>query len=122
MRNRAYYACASYWHGRACMNKINESRTLVETVMLDGIREDLSDPAVIAEIERRVRTALKQWCRPKIDHGKRIVDLRHEIENHTDAIAAGQLRGSPTIAKRLVAAEAELLRLNESQTTQNSEQ
>jgi hypothetical protein len=39
--------------GRACANNINVSRSLlVETVALDGIREDLTRPEFIAEFER----------------------------------------------------------------------
>jgi hypothetical protein len=76
MRNRAYYACASHWHGRACTNSINVSRSLVEAVLLDGLRDDLESPAVIADVERRVPAALKALQRPQANHGKRIGSFR----------------------------------------------
>jgi hypothetical protein len=85
-------------------------------VLLDGIREDLTSPEVVAEIERQVRGALKQ--RRREDHGKRIAELQREVENLMDAIAAGQLRGSPALAKRLTAAETEFERLQVRQSIQ----
>jgi len=45
LRNRTCYACASWWNGAACANKINVPRTVVEKVMLDGIRQDLAEEA-----------------------------------------------------------------------------
>jgi site-specific DNA recombinase len=112
LRNRDYYCCASHWHGAACSNSVNVSRHLVQDVMLDGIREDLSDPVVIAEVERRLRDVVRQYQRrPKVDQGKRIAALTVEIGNLTDAIASGMLKSSPALALRLQAAEAELARL-----------
>ena len=67
-----------------------------------------------------MRAALKQR-RPEIDHGKRIAALQREIENLMDAIAAGQLRGSAALAKRLTAAEAELERLQARQSSTRRE-
>jgi len=53
--------------------------------------------------------SLKRQC-PE-DRRKRIAELQREIENLMDAIAAGQLRGSGALARRLTAAAAELERL-----------
>jgi hypothetical protein len=50
------------------------------------------------------------------DYSARIAKLRAEVENLADAIAAGALRGSPSIAARLAAAECELERLMVAQT------
>ena len=47
VRNREYYACASHWHGAACANTINVARSVVQDVMLDGIRKDVG--AFVAE-------------------------------------------------------------------------
>jgi len=44
VRNREYYACASHWHGAACANTINVARSVVQDVMLDGIRKDRARP------------------------------------------------------------------------------
>jgi hypothetical protein len=63
-----------------------------------------------------VRSVLKQQ-RPE-DHGKRIAELQREVENVMDAIAAGQLRGSPALANRLTTADAELERLQARQSIQ----
>ncbi len=110
MRNRAYYACGSYWHGRACSNAMNVSRALVERVLLAGLREDLRSETVIQEVERRVRAAVREQRRPP-SHGKRIAELEQEVGHLVEAVASGLLRRSPTLAARLDAAEAELARL-----------
>ena len=86
LRNREYYACASHWNGNACKNDIKVPRVLVQQILLAGIREDLADPAVIEEVERRVRAATRQQRQPKADHGKRIGQLTREVSNLTDAI------------------------------------
>jgi hypothetical protein len=64
--------------------------------MLDGIREDLSDPAVIDEFVRRFQAAMRRTRRPPTaDNGKLRTQVQKEIANLTDAIASGALRGSP---------------------------
>ena len=115
LRNRDYYACSSHWHGANCSNTLNVSRKLVQEIILAGIREDLSDPAVIQEVERAVRALVRQQTGRKPNHGKRIGELRGEIDNLTDAIASGMLKSSPALAQRLQAAEAELARLEAAQ-------
>ncbi|TLZ59058.1 MAG: hypothetical protein E6K20_16700, partial [Gammaproteobacteria bacterium] len=111
LRNREYYACASHWNGAACSNSINVPRALVQDILLAGIKEDLADPAVIEEVEHRVRAVTRQQRQPKADHGKRIAELKREIDNLADAVAAGMLKSSPALGERLQAAEAELARL-----------
>ena len=86
------------------------SQRPVAQILIARIREDLADPEVIAEVERRVRAAVRQQ-HPKADHGKRIAELRGEVANLTDAIAGGLLKSSPALAQRLQATEAELARL-----------
>jgi site-specific DNA recombinase len=114
LRNRESHSCASHWHGGACSNMINVSKSIVQDIMLDAIREDLSDPAVLDEFERRFRAAMRRTRQPpKADNGKRRTQVRKEIANLTDAIASGALRGSPALAERLQAAESELASLEE---------
>ncbi|MGH6741858.1 MAG: recombinase family protein, partial [Bradyrhizobium sp.] len=116
LRNRDYYACASHWNGAACSNGINVSRALVQDILLAGIKKDLRDEEVVAEIERRFRAALRQSNQPKADYGKRIAELGREIENLADAVASGLLKSSPALATRLQVAEKELARLQGTQT------
>lgn len=111
LRNRTCYACASWWNGAACSNSINVPRSLVQDVMLKGIREDLADPAMIEEFQRRVQAAVNKAMQPKADHGQRVKELEREINNLADAIGSGQLRTSPILAQRLQSAEAELARV-----------
>ena len=116
IRNRTCYACASWWNGAACTNEINVSRELLEGVMLSGIREDLTDPAIIVEFETRFRVAQRRQEKAEvIDQRPRIALLQNEIENLTQAIASGGLRGSQAIGLRLQGAEAELERLQAAQ-------
>ena len=77
-----------------------------------GIREDLADPALIDEFERRCAAATRRSQQPqRADSGKRLALLEKEIANLTDAIASGALRTSSALAQRLQAAEAEVARL-----------
>ena len=117
LRNRQSYCCASHWNGAACSNAINVPRRVVEEVLLRGIREDLTDPAVIAEFERRVHVAVRRQ-RAASDQGGRISALEAEVANLTDAIAGGMLRTSPALANRLAETERELARLLSSRRTQ----
>jgi hypothetical protein len=96
------------------VNSINVPRKLVQEILLADIKQDLTDPEVIAEVEKRVRVALRRR-QPKADHGKRIAELQMEVANLTDAIAVGLLRSSPALAKRLQASEMDLERLQAAQ-------
>jgi hypothetical protein len=67
------------------------------------IREDLSDPAVIDEFERRFQAAMRRSRQPqKADNGKRRTLVQKEIVNLTDAIASGALRSAcePSVLER----------------------
>lgn len=108
LQNREYYSCATHWNGGGCSNTIKLPRSVVQEVMLDGIREDLADPAVIDEVERRFRAALRRSEKP-VDNRKRIAQLEREIANVTNAIASGLL--STALAERLRSGEAELSRI-----------
>jgi ribosomal protein L29 len=119
LRNREYYACASHWHGGACANTINVAKSVVQDVMLDGIREDLADSAVVDEVERRVRAALRKSRQAPADNGMRIAQLEREAANIADAIARGLL--SDALAQRLREAEEELARLRAQVRAQRSE-
>jgi site-specific DNA recombinase len=116
LRNREYYACASWWNGAACANSLNVSRKLVEEVLLTGIREDLRDPAIIEEVKRRANVVARQAEKPRTDLRQKIGDLEKEVENLTDAIAGGLLRSSPALAQRLAKAEDELARMKAART------
>jgi hypothetical protein len=121
IRNRLAYACASHWNGgeHACTNRINVSHTVVQDTMLAGMREDLTDPAILDEVELQFNAALRRASAPT-DHGRRIAQLRGEIDNLVQAISTGGLKGSAAIAQRLQAAEAELLRLQGQQQTRRT--
>ena len=112
------YACSGHTNGgdALCGNNAMLRRQVAEAEVLAGIKRDLRSPEVIDEIVRRVRSALRAR-KPKVpDHSARIRQLRVEIENLADAIASGALRGSPTLAAKLSAAECELERLAAAQT------
>ena len=56
--------------GRACSNTLHVKREVVEDRLLAGIRESLSRPDVVAEIERQVRKELLQA----------VAEDKHDIE------------------------------------------
>jgi hypothetical protein len=83
-------------------------------IMLDGIREDLSDPAVIDEFVRRFQAAMRRTRRPPTaDNGKLRTQVQKEIANLTDAIASGALRGSPRSLSGCRRRKSELASLEE---------
>jgi site-specific DNA recombinase len=106
------YGCATRKEGgpHACSNGLTAKLPVVEARLLQRIKEDLFTDDVAAEIERRYARALARQPKP-VTNGKRIAELRAEIENLTDAIASGALRSSKALAARLAAAEGELERL-----------
>jgi site-specific DNA recombinase len=104
------YACASHVNGGACSNRLRVGRTFVENRLMASVKADLRDPAIVAEVELRLCRALGAR-KPKADPRPRIEELKREIDNLTDAIAAGLLKSSPALARRLAAAEAELEQL-----------
>lgn len=107
------YACASYINGgsSACTNSARFRRDAAERVILEGVRRELASPAVADEVLRRVRARLRELSRPRPASTARIAELERQIANLLDAVAAGGLRGSTSLAERLRAAEAELASL-----------
>lgn len=107
-----YYRCSSYVQGADCANRGSVRREALEAALFSHLRKDLGDPAIVEEVERRVRKAMAERTRlqPE-DGGARIEHVRREIGNLTDAIASGVLKSSPAMAQRLAAAETELARL-----------
>jgi site-specific DNA recombinase len=101
------YACAGYVNGRVCSNGVYVRKDRLEAALLHDIREGLSDPAIVAEIERRVRQALRS--RRPDDGSARIAKLEREVEHMVGAISQGLL--SPALRQRLQDAEGELERL-----------
>ena len=76
---------------------------------MPGIREDLSDPVVIDEFERRFQAAMRRARRPQMaDNGKRRMRVQQKIANLTDAIVSGALKSSPALAQRLEDSDDEL--------------
>jgi len=116
MSNKERYQCSSHMFGRACSNTLSVRRELVESRILDGLKSDLQDARIIAEVEARCRRAANAKPKPA-DHGKRLAELEREISNLTDAICAGLLKSSPALAQRLGAAETKLARLRAAKAT-----
>lgn len=110
MASRLHYACSSRINGGACSSTVRVNRAVVESGILTGTKRELLKPEIVAEARKRIVRALKQRKAKPIDR-RRIDQLRREVVNLTEAIAAGALRTSASIASRLQAAEAELTRL-----------
>jgi site-specific DNA recombinase len=106
--NKTAYACASHVGGRDCSNDAYVARSIVESGLLAGIREELSRPEVVAEARKRIVAALRARKKPSPPSADRIAKLEREVAALVDAIAQGSLRASPALAARLAATEAEL--------------
>ena len=109
--NGERYQCASHINGDACDNSLSVRRLLVESRILEGVKADLRDPAIISEIEDRLQRALNARPKAKANSAPRIAELKAEIGNLVSAIANGLLKASPALAMRLSTAESELARL-----------
>jgi site-specific DNA recombinase len=118
---RDAYACSSFVHGRACDNTVRVKRSVIEPLLLDGLKSMLMSPGVIEEARRRAVTAVQRAGRPDATAARRVAALRGEVANLTDAIASGALKASRAIGERLAAAEAELARLEAQQTDTSAE-
>ena len=66
--------------------------------------------STLADLEARLAINLKPTA-SKVEYGRRMADLREQVANLTDALAASALRSSTALADRLVHAETELTRL-----------
>lgn len=107
MTNAVSYACSGYVNGRTCDNHLRVRREVIEDRLLAGIRDELLSDSSVARFKARLRQRLKQ---PVTDPtAKRRQQLQGEVDRICDAIGAGLL--SPTLGKRLQAAEAELATL-----------
>jgi len=82
----------------------------VESRLLGPIKRDLFSDEMVAEVQRRYAKAMASR-RERPSNAGRIEQLKGEVANLVDAIAAGMLRSSPVLAQRLTAAETELARL-----------
>jgi site-specific DNA recombinase len=111
MLNRRQYGCASYINGRACANDRLVRRDLVEDRMLAHIRGALADDEMLDEVERRLRKVLAAGRKAKPDNRARMVDLRAQVENLVNAIAAGGMRTSAALGRKLAEVEDDLGRL-----------
>jgi hypothetical protein len=106
----AMFLHRTYGRGAAlCNRSARLKRTEVEAVLLSGIKKAMLDPAIINEIVKRYRAALRK---PQMSaahtEDARAAQLRTQIEHLADAIAQ---HGSPVLLQRLQAAEAELAEL-----------
>jgi site-specific DNA recombinase len=110
------YSCTGRTGGGValCKSSARLKRTVVEADLLSGIKKAMLDPAVINEIVKRYRAALRN-PRPSAAHidDTRAAQLRTQIEHLADAIAQ---HDSPVLVQRLQAAETELAQLEARRT------
>jgi site-specific DNA recombinase len=109
-----HYACTTYVNGGAggCSNSARLHREKAEEGILDGVRRQFLDPAVLDEAKRRARALIRaRTAKPVQSYAPRMKELQAQIENLADAVARGALRASPSIAAKLRETEDELARL-----------
>lgn len=111
MADARSYQCAGHLYGRGCENNIRVRRDVVEDRLLSSVKRDLLTPGVVEEVRRRLVKSINAPKKAAPSPVARVKALRAEIQNLTDAIAAGMLRASPALADRLARAEAELATL-----------
>lgn len=113
MGSATSYACSSYVNGgtAACSNTVRFRRDAAEEAIVEGIRRELATPEVMEKALGRVRARLRELSKPQPAAKARVEQLERKVANMIDAIAEGELRGSPGLAERLRVAEAELTAL-----------
>lgn len=107
MANAERCACAGHTNGRIRNVNLTVRREVMEDRVLSTVRESLLSDESIRAFTSRLRRRLRE--RPVDPSVKRRKELEAEVANLVDAIGKGLL--SPTLAKRLQAAEAELAAL-----------
>ncbi len=111
MISKHTYGCSSYTNGgkHACSNKLRVSRKLVETKLLEGIKNDLFTPEAIKIFRKetsRLLRAERTKRQPEAAQTKRqLAKVEKQVERMVDAIANGT--DSATLHTRLKDAEAE---------------
>jgi site-specific DNA recombinase len=109
-----YYGCIGATKG-ACDNKLLVRRNLVEKIILDAVREQLSDPQDIEYVLKRVEVEVGKLYThvPESIHLKEIELTAEErrLANFVDFIGEG--RGSRTLAQALFESERKVQALNE---------
>ena len=89
IRNPRSYACSSWVNGKACSNRVQVRRDLVERVLLAQVKDDLSNPEIVAHVGKEVRRRLKAGRRKVAQ--SRVQELEREIYNLAGAVATGAL-------------------------------
>ena len=105
-KNGGYYGCLAATKG-ACENKTLVRRTLAEKVILEAVKEQISEPEQIAYVLQRVeeeiaklRSDLPDTLKPK---EAELSAEQRRLANFVDFIGEG--RGSQALAKALVETE-----------------
>ena len=115
MISRYQYGCSSYINGglHACGNKLRVARTLVEELLLDGIKNKLFSPKLLAEYEREAARLLQEEKRRQHPDTEKtraaLAGVERDIENLLAAIKVGIL--TPSTKAELEKAECERAQL-----------
>jgi site-specific DNA recombinase len=105
-KSGGYYGCLAATKG-ACDNKTLVRRTLVETVVLDAVNDELADPEHVAYVLQRVEEEIAELRADlpdalKLKEGELAAEQRR-LANFVDFIGEG--RGSQALGKALVETE-----------------
>jgi hypothetical protein len=105
-KNGGYYGCLAATNG-ACENKTLVRRTLAEKVILGAVQDEISDPAQIASVLKRVEEEITKLLSDLPDTLKlkeaELTAEQRRMANFVDFIGEG--RGSQALAKALVETE-----------------
>lgn len=111
------YACAARKdRGVAVCTGIAARRQEVDHVLIEHLQQEVLSPATLAAIEREAIQRAVEFARAArgADNGKRVAELKQEIERLADGIVSVGV--SPVLADRLRRAETELEALNRLRT------
>jgi site-specific DNA recombinase len=121
------YTCASHTNGgkQACTNGFRVVRAVVEDKLLKAISEELGSEEYLREFQRETRRILRER-QARSDQGRsareaKLRQLKSEVGNLVDAIAAGKLVVSPALSAKLASTEAELAALEDGAGAEEAE-
>ncbi|MBM4232158.1 MAG: recombinase family protein, partial [Gammaproteobacteria bacterium] len=69
---RDTYACSAHVHGRDCDNTVRLKRAVVEPLLINGVKDTLSQPEILAQARRAVEAALKNMRTQRNSSSERI--------------------------------------------------
>jgi site-specific DNA recombinase len=88
--------CSAFRESGVCSNGRKVSRPAIETLVFDGLREELANPEAIAEYVRTYNAERRRLTKESGDREKHLQRRNGELDREIDRLAGGDSRVSPS--------------------------